>query len=168
MTLVRVSAGLTLLAVAGLCWWTPTSPFGLDRANAAYLAGERARATATYEQVAAGWGRRATRRTAAERAALLHLEAGVSTKAVHWLRVAIPLSTGADQTRLQRLLGFVYTSRFDDHRRAAAVYAEAAGTAENEGRVDDALALRVEAASSAARTGQPEEGTPEADEDAAE
>lgn len=149
--LVRVLVCAAAAVVAGLCWWNPTSPFGLDRANAAYLSGDSDRARAIYEQVAGGWGLQGTRQVAAERAALLHLEAGRGESAVHWLRVAIPLSAGADRTRLQRLLGFVYTSRFDDHRRAGEVYADAADAAEAEERDDDARTLGVEAARSYAR-----------------
>lgn len=149
-------AGRALVAVIGVAFcgalaWTPASPFALDRANAAYLAGDLVTATSLYEQVAVGWTPASTRSLAAERASLLHLQSGDGKGAVRWLRTAIPLAVGPERTRLQRRLAYVYTSRFDDARRAAEVYREAAVDADRDQRPDDALALRVEAARAYAR-----------------
>lgn len=136
----RILLAALLIGGAGLLAWTPTSPFGIDRANEAYLRGDATTAARIYQEVASGWGPQSTRAIAAERAGILHLHAREDTAAVHWLRVAMSLSGGEDRVRIETLLGFVYISRFDDPRRAGEVYEAAADETEASG------GLRVEAA----------------------
>lgn len=134
------AAGIVLLA-AGAAVWNPISPFAMDRANSAYLTGDQETALRVYEQIADGWHRPATRQTAAERAALLHLEAGSDVAAVNRLRQAITLADGDARASLQERLATVYADHFLDHRRAAQLLLEASETT---GRVDLSVAAARE------------------------
>lgn len=140
----RIAAGVLAIGLGTAAAWNPISPFAMDRANRAYLAGDTARARAIWEAVAEGWHPAAERADAAERAARMAVRDGEPVDAVRWLHLAIRLSTGAERAARQRALAEVYTARFGDFRRAGALLK---GAAEANG---DA-AMMVEAARDLAR-----------------
>lgn len=137
---IMPAAGIVLLA-AGAAVWNPVSPFAMDRANSAYLTGDQETALRVYEQIADGWHRPATRQSAAERAALLHLQAGSDVVAVNRLRQAITLADGDARAALQERLATVYADHFLDHGRAAKLLLEAS---ESTGRADLSVAAARE------------------------
>lgn len=132
------AAALLVLGAVGLAW-DRVSPLAMDGANRAYLAGDAPRALAGYEAVADGWHTRETRIAAAERAAMLDLQAGHDVVAVSRLRQATNLANGRAKVRLAQRLADVYADHFHDHRRAALALREAA-------KVSDDPALLVKAA----------------------
>ena len=133
LTLAATTLGL--LGAALLAW----DPLAMDRANRAYIAGDSERALRTYEAIADGWHTRDARVTAAERAAMLDLQAGQDVSAVSRLRQAAGAATGPSTVLLEQRLADVYADHFHDQRRAALALQEAA-------RVGDDPALLVKAA----------------------
>lgn len=107
------------------------SPLAMDKANRAYLAGDAPRALARYEAIADGWHTRETRIAAAERAAMLDLQAGHDVVAVSRLRQATSLAEGSTKVRLGQRLADVYADHFHDHRRAGLALREAAGVSDD-------------------------------------
>ncbi len=145
-----VSFPILLLALV-VVLWDPVSPLAMDRANRAYLLGDHGQALRIYSEVVDGWHPRTTRKTAAERAALLALEAGEPVEAVNRMRESISSATGDERTRLQVRLAAIYAEQFLDQRRAAELLQEAS----DGGR-------RVDLAVAAARGYERAEAWPEA------
>jgi hypothetical protein len=111
-----------LLAGLGVVWG-PWSPLALDRANAAYLAGDAAGARSAYEAVVDGWHFPSTRAEAALRAGILATRSGDARAGAEWLKRAIDLEP--DDVRragVRNQLAALYADALDDPASAAEQY----------------------------------------------